>query len=403
MFSSGEISMTNKMTDPQTNRIHSLDGLRAFAMIMVLFSHSTWKFNEYINPPVDQVSLFHVFYNGWVGVELFFVLSGFLIASQLLTRKLSFQSFKVFSLRRFFRIAPAYYFAIFATLSYVYIFPVVFYKQNVDLFAEWRVPVFAHVIFLHDYFGRDPVIDGIFWSIPIEMKFYLILPFIMYFLTRIKSSKTQLLGIFVFYLCFVVFKFSYIYNVIGSESISYTMYFFHIKTPFHFALDGLIVGVFCAFFLKNETIKSLNDRTRIWNALFWIAFFCYLLVASFPYFTEMRTDFFERIGPRVLFSVLFGAGLIALVSGCNASKFFEIALFSYLAKISYSVYLLQIFALGIQDALMWKFSQYIDSGFWVWALSLPFLFLTAFAFGHASYAYIEKPFIRWSKQRWPSL
>ncbi len=383
-------------------RIQSLDGLRACAMILVLFAHSTWKFNDQIQPNIQSPGFLNILYNGWVGVELFFVLSGFLIASQLLTRTLTLHSFKNFSLRRFFRIAPVYYFAIFVTLLYVSILPTLFYGEDVDLVSKWHTAVIAHVVFLHDYFGRDPIIDGIFWSIPIEMKFYLILPFIMYFITRIKRSWIQLSSIVFFYISYLLFKFVYIYSVVGAESISYTMYFFHIKTPFHFALDGLIVGVFCAFFLNNEYIQSIKDRRNIWTPLFWIALACYLIVASFPYFAEMQADFFERTGPRALFSVIFGAGLIALVSGCVANRFFGHPVFSYIARISYSVYLLQIFALGIQDAFMWKLSQYIDSGFMCWILSLPILFLAAGALGHAGYAYIEKPFIRWSKERWPS-
>lgn len=390
------------MHAPDKDRIKSLDGLRAIAMILVLFSHSTWRYTDHISSGPELFGLIHILYNGWVGVELFFVLSGFLIASQLLTKSLTPQFYKSFALRRFFRIAPAYYVAIFATLFYLYILPVLFYGQDVDLFAKWRLPILSHVFFVHDYFARDPMIDGIFWSIPIEMKFYLILPFLLYFLTKIQNSKRQLITIVAFYICYAVFKFSYLYSVLGTESISYSMYFFHIKTPFHFALDSLIVGVFCAFFLNNAYIRSLAGHTKTWDRLFSIALICYFIVAIYPYFTEMRADFFERFGPRALFSLIFGAGLIALVKGCNASAFFGHPAFAYMAKISYSVYLMQIFALAVQDAMIWKLSQYIESGFWCWVLSLPFLFLTAGIIGHLMYAYVEKPFIRWSKEKWPS-
>lgn len=386
----------------QKQRIKSLDGLRALAMILVLFAHSTWKFSEEIVASYSGGPLINILYNGWVGVELFFVLSGYLITLQLLFRPLTKDSFSRFAFRRFFRIAPPYYIAVTVTLLYVSILPSLFYNDGVDLIAKWSWPVFAHFVFLHDYFGRQPLIDGIFWSIPIEMKFYLILPVILFFLLKLKNDLHQILAIFTFYVVYIILKIFYLYSAYGPDTITYGQYFFFVKTPFHFAIDGLVMGVLSAFILNSDTIKNMKSNSRIWNVLFYVALVAFFTTSLLPYFNGHEAAFYERFVPRILYSLTFCLALVCLIKGCAANQFFELPVFGYLARISYSVYLLQIFALAVQHAFFWKLSQLIDSGFMCWVLSLPFLFLVAFGLGHMMFVFVEKPIIAWSKRKWPS-
>ena len=85
------------------SRIPELDGLRGIAILLVLLYH--FVSNPRIEPP-----LFHgLFAIGWSGVDLFFVLSGFLIGGILLDVRESPNYFRTFYGRRFYRIAPLYY------------------------------------------------------------------------------------------------------------------------------------------------------------------------------------------------------------------------------------------------------------------------------------------------------
>ena len=104
----------------QKNRVPELDGLRGIAILAVLFYHF---FNFY---PFNYLSVF-----GWVGVDLFFVLSGFLITGILLQLKGLKNAFQIFYARRALRILPLYYlvlasvfllvaFDFFNELKYVY-------------------------------------------------------------------------------------------------------------------------------------------------------------------------------------------------------------------------------------------------------------------------------------------
>src|ERR1700733_7711452 len=86
-----------------SHKLHGLDHLRAFAITFVFFYHYGRLF-----PHPQWTNTISEF--GWSGVDLFFVLSGYLIASQLF-KKISFQqkiSLKEFFTKRFFRIIPAY-------------------------------------------------------------------------------------------------------------------------------------------------------------------------------------------------------------------------------------------------------------------------------------------------------
>ncbi len=86
-------------------RLPQLDAIRGVAILMVIFHNQT--------PKYPSLHLEHIFANGWMGVDLFFVLSGFLITGILLDTKHSDGYFKNFYIRRCLRIWPLYYSVIF--------------------------------------------------------------------------------------------------------------------------------------------------------------------------------------------------------------------------------------------------------------------------------------------------
>jgi peptidoglycan/LPS O-acetylase OafA/YrhL len=99
---------------PAKTRIPELDGLRGIAILLVLFYH-------YVSIPPGQISTQFpqtIFAIGWSGVDLFFVLSGFLIGGMLLDVRESPNYFKTFYGRRFYRIVPLYYLSIAAYFGF---------------------------------------------------------------------------------------------------------------------------------------------------------------------------------------------------------------------------------------------------------------------------------------------
>ncbi len=381
------------------NRIKTLDGLRAFAILFVLLSHSSWKYNAQITIKLGDANFHNLIYNGWVGVDLFFVLSGFLIASQLLGRSLIENNLGAFMARRFFRIAPTYYVAIFLTLFSYYIIPLAGTVSITDLIAKWWFAIFAHAIFLHDYIGRDPGINGLFWSIPIEIKFYLVLPFALFFITKIKSLATRSIIVGGGFVLYVAVKTWIIYMQVGGDSILYGDYFLRYKTPFHFSLDGLIIGVLCAFILQHKSLALSWQNSSIPNTLFTIGLALFTINALSPHFTNETATFFEITLMTSLFAFSFGLILLGLVTRCFATGFFSSPLLQFIARISYSMYLTHIFAISLQTYMVGIISPYINSTTLCWLIILPVFLGTSIIMAYLMHITVEQPFINWSKRK----
>src|SRR3954469_2240436 len=140
------------MMESQNERLPALDGLRGFAALSVVFLHMTMQVHA---PSLPAHAIKRVFSFGWTGVDLFFVLSGFLITGLLVGAKGSTNYFRVFYARRTLRILPLYYAALIVlfgvplivTLPQNFVMPwrdqiwFWFYLQNYhwmgDQFAGW--------------------------------------------------------------------------------------------------------------------------------------------------------------------------------------------------------------------------------------------------------------------------
>ncbi|MES2629163.1 MAG: acyltransferase [Bacteroidota bacterium] len=144
------------------NRVFGLDLMRAMAIVMVILGHTRWLSDSFPRP-IDK--LFHG--SGILGVELFFVLSGFLIGRILLNQFMKNPDFgwkeiKEFWIRRWFRTLPAY-FLILTTVILVY--------------PSW-VPsmIWKYYLFLQNYVTDSPRFYGESWTLSLEEHTYLVAP-----------------------------------------------------------------------------------------------------------------------------------------------------------------------------------------------------------------------------------
>jgi peptidoglycan/LPS O-acetylase OafA/YrhL len=156
---------------PAAPRCHNpwLDLLRATAIVLVLMRHGARE----IGVEGAPVGFRNLMLNGWVGVDLFFVLSGFLIARQLLREIGASGTLDLprFLLRRGLRIVPAYA----AVLALVVLGAFPLYAVNPDNLGLRTV---YHLVFLQDYLPAD--INVVYWSLGVEEKFYLAAPLIVF-------------------------------------------------------------------------------------------------------------------------------------------------------------------------------------------------------------------------------
>ena len=189
--------MTSQSDSSQ--RIPELDGLRGVAILSVLIYHYLEQ-----QGPTPPHSLTHyaqrLVLMGWSGVDLFFVLSGFLIGGILLDARESRSYFSTFYLRRFFRIIPIYYLW---TALYILVVSLasgfLLRHSNSGILPRPDFFVYAHFLFLQNiipfpYAGVAGAWFSHLWSLAVEEQFYLVSPVLIRLLSG-RSLKVFLFGV----------------------------------------------------------------------------------------------------------------------------------------------------------------------------------------------------------------
>lgn len=206
------------------NKIVSLQFLRAFACLSVLFTHVLQSLN--IKP------FGNYFVSGGYGVDLFFILSGFLIY---LTTKNN-DSWKSFAIKRFFRIFPLYWFCvmlfiIWHRLNFNIEYSIVFYIQNF-LMLPWS-----------DLLTSKSLVVGVAWSTVYEVYFYLVFTLLLFF----KIRKKYIIGVLI--LLFLLFKISYKVNFMNLNENSLLQFLYSVMGYTHF-VPFVFRGINSNFFSK---------------------------------------------------------------------------------------------------------------------------------------------------------
>ncbi len=157
------------------NYVPSLNGLRAISIFIVFFHHlnAAGTFGAFHAP-----SFLSFLFDGNFGVNVFFVISGFLITTLLIAeeQKNGTISLKNFYIRRIFRIFPAYYFVLF----------VYFLLQGASVLYFTRESWLSS-IFYYKYLVRGDAETGHFWSLSVEEHFYLVWPLIFFLFRRSRA------------------------------------------------------------------------------------------------------------------------------------------------------------------------------------------------------------------------
>ena len=181
------------MKKKNTGRIQFLDGLRGIAILNVVMFHAYFWYKD-IEPFKHYVFFSELFQFSSLGVQLFFAISGYVIYMTLFRYK----NFKQFILARYFRLAPAMLIA--SIIIYLTSFYVIERPRgpvtNLDFLPSLT---FIQPGIINKLTGLDiRVLDGSFWSIFVEVKFYLIAGTFFYFL---KDKK--LIGLTIIYAIYI--------------------------------------------------------------------------------------------------------------------------------------------------------------------------------------------------------
>jgi peptidoglycan/LPS O-acetylase OafA/YrhL len=284
----------------------ALDGLRAFSVFFVIFEHVT----------LNKTALSH--FHGWLGVDIFFVLSGFLITGLLFReeRIAGHVDMMGFYIRRAFRILPLYWLVLVA-----YVVSLQPAAQALKWFQmKAALPYF--LTFNNDIPlilmpQKNGTIFGLSWTLGIEEKFYFFWPLICFIL--LKTFRRRVFAGWAVY------------------GMTLLLALFSLKMAR--AYSGLIVGALLSMLFSSTAIVSLKRITEIIRP----SLILLLLILGFALVDYNANNVF-------IFSWIITLLVAsALLNPSWLSRFLELPLFVWLGKRSYAMYLIQGFGIGFVE------------------------------------------------------
>jgi len=285
------------------HRLPYLDYLRSIAILMVLLSHSVLSYGpDYWIFPLQT---------GGVGVDLFFVLSGWLIGNQLFKelKKNSSIDLKRFWLRRWLRTLPAYYAVLCFSIIYLYLVK-----------DDFEFP-FSYFIFIQNY--QFPLtFFTISWSLCVEEQFYL---FIAPFLLFSKNLNKHL-------------KLSLILTLLILPSIFRNFDLYGHIDETHVAWDCCIMGVLLAF-IQHNYAQVWQNLIKANKVFIYVSVLCFLTVVVSKY----STDHWIQTPSRLWLAIIFGSWVIWANTAKSKTMLIDnktlIQWGNYIATRSYAMYL----------------------------------------------------------------
>ncbi len=323
--------------------IPALDGIRGLAILLVLFHHLFWSNSNTGSRFFNFVNI--VRGSSFVGVNLFFALSGFLITGILIDTLHVSHFFKTFYARRVLRIFPLYYGVLLLLL--------LFTKPLHLLWNGWQYFFLTYTSNLV-LWSRPPLIlphfnINHFWSLQVEEQFYLVWPFVVY---RVRKLKTLIRIIII--TCIVVL-------LIRVGLVTARPYLHNIYLPYSptfSCVDNLLFGCCLCALLRTST------RNQVLKLAPWIFAGCALILLCSAIVNnglDWEKSFFI---PTLGFSLIgiASASLIAMTlrGGSYTEHFFKNKVLRFFGKYSYGLY---VYHYSLSESLTTPIRIFIDGHF----------------------------------------
>ena len=331
-----------------------INGLRAIAVLAVVFYHAE----------------FELFKGGWLGVDIFFVISGYLISNIIISElNEGTFSFKNFYLRRVRRILPALFSTLLLTIPFAYFF------LTPKATQEYIDSLIASIFFYANYYFMNldfyiaestklmPLLHT--WSLAIEEQYYLLFPLFAFIIYKYFKKC------FTFFIGFITVGSLYLNTLSQSSDKFYRL---------EYRIWELLLGVLVMILSSNLKIKHLEK----------IGF--PLMLFSIFYFED---EWINNIEPKLI--ALIGIALIIFSNSDSSvlTKVLSLKMISIIGLNSYSIYLLHqpIFAF-FRIYKSRSFENYLNNNTEILNYELILLLLLLLVLGFINYEYIEKYFLK---------
>lgn len=311
-----------------------LNGFRAISVILVIFNHVAIYFNLYtstINPFLLKIAV-----HGFLGVDMFFVISGFLISGILFNDFKIYGSIRCFHFysRRTFKIIPQYL----AVIFFVCIF-------NPIITTSKSFPFYFY--FMQNYVSPIEQLRHL-WSLSVEEHFYIFLPLLLmviYRKSKVNAIKAQIISFIVLIILGNLLRF-YIWSNIGFSD-TYDPYFVAMT---HVRFDALIFGCLLRILYEQTWFANAIASPFIRTTLFLLSFlsFTYFYIFSFNIICWWHYTLIYVGSGCAILSALGGFPPLRIIT--------ELPVLNYIGRSSYGIYLWHFIVLFPMVALYQNYS-----------------------------------------------
>lgn len=366
----------------------NIDSLRSIACFLVIFHHCYiyLGLNSKIDSNVLNILKYFIYW-GDIGVNFFFVLSGFLITFLLFKEKITHRTIaiKKYYIRRILRIWPLYYLT---SIIGLFILPLLIGTFDWSIIKQHILSI---ALFFYNFdrinsnfcgLGNDVL--GVLWSVSVEEQFYLLWPLVISFL-----NSFQVL-IFSFSLCLA----SLIFRSLHLDNNQYLLY--HTFS----VMSDMAYGSMLAYFSLNK--NDLKDLVNKYLGSTSILFFYILGFASIIYLKFFNTNSILVIFERIIIDTFFVFIIFEqLYLKYSFLKFDNINFLKRTGKYTYALYCLHYLPLMISMKgsilIIQKLNQYfphqilyiLNSIFWTFLC-----FSITYFISYITYHYFEKPILQ---------
>lgn len=365
----------------QNAHIKGLDGLRGLAALAVFTTH--YDQIVYVDQKIGYFDLGQLFANGYVAVSLFFTLSGYLLSLpywEYLLYATPRQNIKTYLLHRLARILPAYYCCLTLLL----------FIDNSWQFAFSNPDILLHYLFLFNFTEYSILsINSVFWTLAVEMQFYLLLPLLFLLLQKMPKQA----GV----LTLSIILITYILNYFISNTFDQNIYWpwdnqltwirVHGAVLNHSTLAHLphfLCGVLAAGYIRPR--KNTPIPQWLYQTTFLTSSLLLIIMLSTPLYEVLSITAGHYGFPVV--SVLITLIIVSTPQATLAVKFLDSFMLRKLGLISYGFYLYHLPILHYLD------SSAQNAGIDVvehWALFAVGGLIVSFIAATLSYRFIERP------------
>ncbi len=354
-------------------RFFGLDFLRALSISLLLFSHSSWIYNSNgILGKLQDAS-------GFLGVELFIVLSGFLIGGilykQFLNENYGIKDGYLFVSRRLMRVLPSYYLVV-SILTFVYL------SFGFSVYEVWK-----YLLLVQNFVSPVPAFFPESWSLPVKEMGYIFVVILLVVISKlfVKASKRVLFLTVIIGLIAFTFLSKLYYNI-HSTNLDLKQWSFEIRSVVLYRIDSVLIGVLFGYFYHNYKEFMMSKR-KLFFVIGVILFVLLMLSIVVFKFRLSNASWFWNILCLPLLSTAICMFIPFLLNWKTPSQRIGNAI-TFICNISYSIYLLHY------SIILFLLKCFIDTkNFGLWQLNFFTILYVSITVGlsYLLYTYFEKP------------